>query len=82
MKKFILTFGLAQVFLLLSLVQIVRADCSYNQSCSSSGDCAHCSATISCDGTNGDLEYSCTANWGGCDWGDVSVYYYNLVCNQ
>lgn len=80
MKKYMLSFLLGLWALLFPLVQIAMADCSFSMSGSSSGSCWNVSVSYSCDGTNGDPTFNCTASYGGCDWGNVSVYYYTGAC--
>ncbi|HMS38947.1 MAG TPA: hypothetical protein PKE69_01885 [Pyrinomonadaceae bacterium] len=80
MKKYLLSFVLGQLFLLVPLVQVVSANCSFSVSGSSSGSCWNASASYSCDGTNGDPSFNCSANYGGCDWGNVSVFYFTGTC--
>ncbi|MDQ3634250.1 MAG: hypothetical protein M3405_07035 [Acidobacteriota bacterium] len=80
MKKFLLCFALSQALLLFPIVQTATAACTFSSSGTSNGECYNIDYTYSCNGKDGDQTVSCGGSYGGCDWGDVTVFYQTSTC--
>lgn len=80
MKKVLFSLILGLSVFLFPLAQTALADCTFSSSGSSNGSCWNITFSYSCDGRNGDAIESCAGSYGGCDWGDVTVYYSTFTC--
>jgi len=77
MYKGLYSIVIALVTLFAPLLAVNAQDCTFSMNGSSQGDCFDVTMSFSCDDG-----VSCVINYGGCDWGDVSVIYYHGTCDD